>query len=554
MSFIEPCPSNRPSPAGDEIGGGWQPQVVASPCYDATSLRARLQTAWEQASFTFAKVSSGILRRALWFPAVAIVFVMAPGTGLGHPFPSEELGRFSQLYIYRDKVRVTYTLSLTKLLAIEEVAAMNADGDGRVTPAERARHFGELQKTILGGLTLEVDGEPTPLAIAGQVEERPPRYRVMRFEGKFPPATTGTHKIYFRDDNYPGVIGPVEITAYAGGEVDLGDFKNVDFSKRYKELIKNPYDVQAFLDAMQMRELEVFFRPLGSAAGTVGTAETKQETSPPAARAPGATHKRDATLTRPWKKAAEKMESVAGRMFTGGAPGLKFTILAFAAFFFFGAVHALTPGHGKAVVAAYLIGSRGKARDAVVLGLIVSLTHTASVLLLAVIVKLMKDVFLPERAGPFIAAASGLVILGMGVWLFARRAAAWRGRPHEGGHDHSHEHQPAPVTLGGLVSLGVAGGMVPCPEAFAVLLAAINWQRLLLGGALILAFSAGLALVLTAVGLLMVAGRMKLDERIRESRLVTVYLPLGSAAAIIVLGAVLTVMPLLGAGIVVVNI
>ena len=103
--------------------------------------------------------------------------------------------------------------------------------------------------------------------------------------------------------------------------------------------------------------------------------------------------------------------------------------------------------------------------------------------------------------------------------------------------------------MAALLSLGIAGGIVPCPDALAVLLLAIGFNHLLLGLFLLLAFSLGLAAVLIAIGVLLVTGRMKLPKGARESKVVRIYLPVASAIAITILGAAMTVVPLARAGI-----
>jgi len=493
--------------------------------------------------------------------ATALFFIS--GALLAHPFPTEELGRFSELFIYPDRVDVRYTLTLTRLLAIEEIAIMNRDGDNRISEEERSAYFRELQRTLLAGLELRLDGKRLPLSPKGEVQIKPPAYRVMHFEASFPRIGGGTHTIYYRDDNYPGILGPVEITAFAGEGIDLGDFENVDFSKKYAELREKPYEVKDYMDAMQMRELELRFWLKGE---RVQVARGTPAEKPPSKAVRKPPEKEPSLIVKLWKKSARKMEETADRLFTGENVGIRFTIFAFIAFFFFGAVHALTPGHGKTIAAAYLIGSRGRVVDALLLGIVVTATHTSSVIILGIVVKLLKDVFLPQRLGPWIASLSGAIILFMGFYLLLKRVAMMartgEALPHTHGHHHEHDeghhhdehHDHAEGVRGGdILSLGIAGGMVPCPEAFAVLLAAINWNRTLLGIALILVFSLGLALVLIAIGVLIVYGRLAIGEGKPGSRLVSCYLPIGSAVVIMLLGIGLTVAPLMRAGIIVIN-
>jgi ABC-type nickel/cobalt efflux system permease component RcnA len=232
-------------------------------------------------------------------------------------------------------------------------------------------------------------------------------------------------------------------------------------------------------------------------------------------------------------------------------PGFVLIALALAAGL--GALHALSPGHGKAMVAAYLIGSRGRMRDAVFLGGVVTITHVSSVVILGVVALVLSARVAPERIYPWLGFASGCLIFVIGYWLLARRAlghAHDRGHAHEGEHHHHHHHSHAPptdVTSGSLLSLGISGGMVPCPSALVVLLAAVAMHRIAFGLALILAFSVGLAAVLILIGILAVtAGRM--IRPAREGRWIEV-LPVVSAGVIMVIGAVLAVTSLISGGV-----
>ena len=182
--------------------------------------------------------------------------------------------------------------------------------------------------------------------------------------------------------------------------------------------------------------------------------------------------------------------------------------------FAWGALHALSPGHGKGMVAAYLVGTRGSARDALALGAIVTVTHTAGVFALGLVTLALTQYVLPEDVYPWLNLAAGLLIVGVGLGVLRSRIA-WGRRQREAAHAHGHpdwawdtptaragRHQP-----GGLLAMGVSAGLIPCPSALVVLLAALTQQRVGLGLVLIVAFSLGLALTLTALGLAVVFGR-----------------------------------------------
>jgi ABC-type nickel/cobalt efflux system permease component RcnA len=237
-----------------------------------------------------------------------------------------------------------------------------------------------------------------------------------------------------------------------------------------------------------------------------------------------------------------------------------------------GAFHALEPGHGKTVVAAYLVGARGTAWHALLLGLIVTVSHTAGVYLLGGVTLYAQRYVMPERLYPWIGLLSGLTVAGLGFFLFLRRYAGHDAHHHEhhqaehdgdehghehghGVHTHAHDHHhhhvspSGEVTLKELLALGVTGGIVPCPAALVVLLSALSLGRLAFGLVLITAFSVGLAAVLILIGLLMVYARHAMARFQGEGPLVTRWLPLASSAIMAVLGIWIAVRALTTAGV-----
>src|SRR5207249_4643352 len=205
-----------------------------------------------------------------------------------------------------------------------------------------------------------------------------------------------------------------------------------------------------------------------------------------------------------------------------------------------GAFHALTPGHGKTVVGAYLVGARGTARHALFLGLVVTATHTLGVYVLGLVTLTASHYIVPERLFPWLSALSGMIVLGIGASLMIARLAAVGEHTHHHldhdhphphpDHDHGHSHSVPAGAIGwrSLLALGVSGGLLPCPSALVVMLGAIALGRIAFGLALIVAFSAGLAAVLTGIGLALVYvrgifARLPLDGRFAR------YVPVASA-------------------------
>ncbi|ACS80747.1 nickel/cobalt transporter [Maridesulfovibrio salexigens] len=222
--------------------------------------------------------------------------------------------------------------------------------------------------------------------------------------------------------------------------------------------------------------------------------------------------------------------------------------------FFLGMGHALSPGHGKAMVAAYLIGRSGRIRDAFTLGTIVTITHVASVIVLGIAALLLSRYFLPGDLYPWLGAFSGALVFGVGYMMLARRAVHSHGHSHDHhhghSHDHSHEHgnESEPVSWWSMLSLGIAGGMVPCPTALVVLLASVAFGRIVFGLMLILAFSLGLAAVLIIIGILTVRAS-KLTERFSGSRRWIENLPVLSAGLVMLAGIAIALNALNAGGI-----
>ena len=179
-----------------------------------------------------------------------------------------------------------------------------------------------------------------------------------------------------------------------------------------------------------------------------------------------------------------------------------------------GAAHALAPGHGKTVMAAYLVGLRGTPRQAAAIGATVTVTHTAWVLVLGVVLSSSRAVA-SERLYPWLGLASGLLLAAVGFGLLLR------ARPAHHHHDH-HDHGQ-PLGLRGLVALGLAGGLMPSPSAVVVLLGGIALGRAWFGVALVLAYGVGMAATLTGIGLLLARLRARMDRRLQ--------LPAGSLLA-----------------------
>lgn len=207
--------------------------------------------------------------------------------------------------------------------------------------------------------------------------------------------------------------------------------------------------------------------------------------------------------------------------------------------FILGAAHALTPGHGKTVVAAYLVGSRGTLRHAVFLGAMVTFTHTISVFLLGLATLFLFRYVVPEQVTRVLGAVSGLSIVAVGAWMLHKRLRHdHRHHPHS----HSpggHTHMPGEVSWSSLTALGVSGGLAPCESALVLLLTAVAMRRVALGLLLLVSFSLGLSLVLIGIGALVVYASVLLDTSRLSNRFFR-WTPVASAAVVLALGLLMT--------------
>jgi nickel/cobalt exporter len=242
-----------------------------------------------------------------------------------------------------------------------------------------------------------------------------------------------------------------------------------------------------------------------------------------------------------------------GSVFERAAAGQGVLVLLLLAAFGWGAVHALSPGHGKAMVAAYLVGARGTARHAVALGLTVTVTHTIGVFALGAVALALSAYVLPEDLYPWLNLVSGLLVLGVGASVVRARVRRARtpahhdhGDDHQHDHTHAHDHGHGHHDHGdlrprALLAMGASAGLIPCPSALVVLLGAVAQHQIGLGLVLIVAFSAGLAATLTGLGLLVVAaGRVSTRVSGARAGRILAVLPALSAIAIVAVGLALT--------------
>jgi nickel/cobalt exporter len=431
--------------------------------------------------------------RRLALLLVALAALATPAAASAHPLGNFTVNRFSGIELAGDRIYVHYVLDLAEIPTYQEGEHVRAVG----FPAEIAR-----------GLELRLDGRRWPLVpVEHKVVERRGAggLPTLRFEAVFSVrASAGGGRLVFHDANFARRIGWKEVVVRAEGGA---------------RILSSTAPRESASDELRAYPKDLLAAPLDVGSATVRYAPGSGSAAPPSLGA-----------GQPPPKADQGgFESLIAAKDLG--PGVILLSLLVAAFW--GAAHALTPGHGKAIVAGYLVGSRGRPRHAVLLGLIVTATHTAGVFGLGLVTLLLSRFVVPERLYPWLTVASGLLVVGVGtsvLWQRSRHAVA-----HQ---DHHHHHEE--IRTRGLLGIGVAAGLLPCPSALVVLLSAIAIHRVGLGLALILAFSVGLAATITGIGLLAVLARRVFSRVSLDGPLVRA-LPAASALLILAVGIGITV-------------
>jgi len=450
----------------------------------------------------------------------ALVLLAVPPLASAHPLGNFTVNRYAAVHVGAQAVTVRYVVDMAEIPAFQEIRRIDADGDGAIAPGERDAYLARVPDELGASLALTVDGAGVALTPGERSLEEPPGaggLPTLRLDITYgAPLRTVRAAVELHDRNFSGRPGWQEIVADADQGIVLAD-STVPRTDRSQALRAYPADQLA----SPPQVTEARFRLQVGGAGAEAAGET------PAVGRVGAQRFSD-RLT----------ELVATREPLG--PWVVFTSLLIAAAL--GALHALSPGHGKTVVGAYLVGARGTARHAVFLGLIVTATHTLGVYALGLVTLTASHYIVPERLFPWISVLSGMLVVAIGASLAASRlqaARAGQGHDHHHGHEHGHGHThlppEGPLRWRSLLALGISGGLLPCPSALVVMLGAIALGRVAFGLLLIVAFSAGLAAVLTGVGLVLVYARGFFERLPLEGRFAR-YVPVASALVISVAG------------------
>jgi ABC-type nickel/cobalt efflux system permease component RcnA len=439
-----------------------------------------------------------VVAAALVVLAVALAH---PREAAAHPLGNFTVNHYAGIELAGDRVFVHYVLDLAEIPTFQS-------GD-KVRAPDYAAH-------IASDLELDLDGKRVVLhPLAHRVSERPGAggLPTLRFEAVYGAPLDGA-VLSFVDRSFPTRIGWREITMTArdGARVvsaSVPATSRSDELRAYpRDLLRSPLDVRS-----------------ASARVVAGPA-------------PGAPARLDRTAAPSHR--GDGLAGLIGR----DNPSFGVVLLSLLVAAFWGAAHALTPGHGKALVAGYLVGTRGRPRHAFVLGATVTVTHTAGVFGLGLVTLALSAVVVPEQLYPWLTLVSGALVVGVGTGVLLRRARSARAHHyHHHHHDDTHEHHhhgDDDISTRGILGIGAAAGLLPCPSALVVLLSAIALHKVAFGLALILAFSVGLATTITAIGLAAVLARRAFGRARRDGPVIRA-LPAVSAAVIVVVGLVITV-------------
>jgi ABC-type nickel/cobalt efflux system permease component RcnA len=463
---------------------------------------------------------------------VAAGALLVPGVASAHPLGNFTINHYSRVQPSGDRIYVLYVLDMAEIPTFRV----------RQTMGTPARYAASTSRAIAHELELEVDGRRLALTPLEHAIALPPgvggldtlRLEVVLRTSRIDVGGT-PHSLSYRDATFAGRIGWKEVVVAPAGDavVTASSAPRKSISGELlaypKNLLQSPSDVTT---------ATATFDP-GTGPGPVPTFPSR-----------AALAQRVTVRTPPDGGFA----SLVSERHLG--PG--FVLLSLLVAFFWGAAHAFSPGHGKAIVAGYLVGTRGRIRDAVALGLIVTATHTAGVFGLGAVTLLLSPFIVPEELYPWLNLVSALLVVGVGLAILRWRVKVWRRRDaapagherhhhhygHEHGHAHPHDHgatagRTSSGARSGLLGIGVSAGIIPCPTALVVLLAAISLHRVGYGLVLILFFSVGLALAVTSIGLLAVVARRTFGRVSFEGAVVRA-LPAVSAAIVLALGVAMT--------------
>ncbi len=479
-----------------------------------------------------------------------VIFVCSalPSSTLAHPLGQLSINHFTRITTGNDRAQVRYVIDLAEIPTFQEAQTADADGSGSLSRKELDDYLERVAPGYIANLELSAGGQRIGLQpvkkeiglLPGTSSSDAMGLVIMRIvfelEGGFTNSNSTT-RFRFEDKNQIDRAGWREIVIVPFNGVKV--FDSSFFGNGVTDELK-AYPEDPMLAPLNER--------IGEWSATRGAIPA------------GAT---------PLTMRDGKPVSVARDRFAEliSVPRLTPSVILIGLLFAFalGSVHAMSPGHGKTIVGAYLVGTRGTAWHAAFLGLTVTITHTLGVFMLGLAALFASRYFLPEKIFPLLSFISGALVVVIGLSLFIKRLRILlstqkhdhhhphhhhhhhhdddhheHDRHHDHDHDHAgHSHLPShEITWRSLLALGISGGIMPCPSALVVMLASISLDRVGYGLILIVAFSLGLASVLTAVGLVFVYGSRLIDLTPGSGKVMRI-IPVASALAITVVGSVI---------------
>jgi ABC-type nickel/cobalt efflux system permease component RcnA len=496
--------------------------------------------------------------------------IFAP-VAAAHPLGNFTINHYLGFHIQPETITLDYVLDMAEIPAFQEISTFDTNQNGHIDTNEAAGYHPGKCNAIRADLDFQINGRPVTLNVVSSAIEFPPGaggLPTLRLTCTFRTSialTAESMLVEFKNKVYASRLGWREIVVTGEGISIQGDLPVMteSISQRLTtypdDLLTNPLDQrQVSFEFVPVEDPgPVLSKAEGSAADR-GVVFGQQISQPDVAQPDQPTIDRNDTFTR----LIMQQEL---------SPLLLLVVLAIS--FGWGAAHAFTPGHGKTIVAAYLVGSRGTTRHAFFLGLTTTLTHTAGVFVLGFITLFASEFVLPEQLYPWLEVVSGILVVMIGLSLFRGRLHQFvssKDNSHHHGHhsqdhhihhshspDHDHDHSHllpgadgSPVTWRSLLALGISGGLIPCPSALVVMLSAISLQRIGFGLVLIVAFSLGLASILTSIGLLWVHSGRLLGRiiSIPTNGYLFRVLPAISALFITIIGAGITLRALMQTG------
>jgi len=483
------------------------------------------------------------MRRLVRALAIALALLaLLPALALAHPLGNFTINHFAALRLAGGQINLDVVIDRAEIPAFQERQRLDADGDGNVSPSEQEQARQAACPALGQNLALTVGSTQLTLqTMAAGVSFPPgagglPTMRVVcEYAAALPLSVTASSAVTFADKSFAERIGWREIvygTDQAGVSQRLTNYP--------QDLLTQPLDVTSIqvplssIEASAAGWLPPDAQPLSDISGGAGVTPDQGG----AGAVPGGIGGELSAMID--ARDLSPLVVLASMLIAMGL----------------GATHALSPGHGKTIMAAYLVGTKGTARHAVALGMTVTVSHTLGVLTLALVTLLASSAIPPERLYPVLGVGSGVTVVVIGTWLLLSRLRAVRaGRQHAAAHAHGHEHdhdrghghthgpEPGqPLSWRGLFALGLSGGLMPSAAALILLLGSISAGRVGYGLLLVVGFGLGMALVLGGVGLALVyAARLvtRLPARNRFAGSAQL-LQMATAGLVIVLGVVLT--------------